>query len=215
MTHDNPITVETISPRIRTVTFANPPVNVVDPDTVGRLLDVVDELSNDEEVQVAIFTSGTPGLFYNHADLAQLDNLLAMATADSTPAWVELVTRLTNAPFISIASIRGRTASPPASPRSTRPQSSAPRPKSTGPPSHSSPTCGPPGPNSSNRPPGEASGPASPNSAHSSSRSGSTRSSSTSATTSASQSSSNHTHEQPRHGRGAEGKTEREAIRGI
>jgi enoyl-CoA hydratase/carnithine racemase len=35
--------------------------------------------------------------------------LMGLTNADSTPAWIDLVTRLTNAPFISIASIRGRT----------------------------------------------------------------------------------------------------------
>lgn len=32
-----------------------------------------------------------------------------MTGADGTPTWVDLVTRLTSAPFITIASIRGRT----------------------------------------------------------------------------------------------------------
>jgi enoyl-CoA hydratase/carnithine racemase len=103
------VTVETVSPKIRKVTFANPPVNVVGADAVVRLGEVVGELSRDEEVQVVIFTSSTPGYFFNHADLAQFDDLLGLVGTDSTPTWVELVTSLTNAPFISIASIRGRT----------------------------------------------------------------------------------------------------------
>jgi len=84
-------------------------VNVVGAGTVARLAEVVDQLSGDELVQVVVFTSSTPGYFFNHADLAQVGDLLAMVAAGSTPTWVELVTRLTNAPFIGIASIRGRT----------------------------------------------------------------------------------------------------------
>jgi enoyl-CoA hydratase/carnithine racemase len=103
------ITVETVSPKIRKVIFANPPVNVVGADAVTRLVEVVAELSRDEQVQVVIFTSSTPGYFFNHADLAQFDDLLGLVSADSTPTFIELVTSLTNAPFISIASIRGRT----------------------------------------------------------------------------------------------------------
>jgi enoyl-CoA hydratase/carnithine racemase len=101
--------IEIVAPKIRKVTFVNPPVNVVGADTVIQLLDVVDALSADEQVQVVIFDSGTPGYFFNHADLAQVADLLALSGADSAPTWVDLVTRLTGAPFISIASIRGRT----------------------------------------------------------------------------------------------------------
>ncbi|MFE1833426.1 enoyl-CoA hydratase/isomerase family protein [Streptomyces sviceus] len=109
MTQHSMFSIETVAPKIRRVTFTNPPVNVVDADTVIQLLAVVDELSKDEEVQVAVFDSGTPGYFFNHADLGQVPELLALNGADGTPTWVELVTRLSSAPFVSIASIRGRT----------------------------------------------------------------------------------------------------------
>ncbi|MGW0634971.1 enoyl-CoA hydratase/isomerase family protein [Nocardia salmonicida] len=101
--------IHTVTPNIRRVTFSNPPVNVVGADTVVQLLAVLDELSRDEQVRVVIFDSSTPGYFFNHADLAQMTELLGLKNADSTPTWIELVTRLTSAPFISIAAIRGRT----------------------------------------------------------------------------------------------------------
>jgi enoyl-CoA hydratase/carnithine racemase len=101
--------IETVAPKIRKVTFSNPPVNVVGADTVVELLEVLDELSADEQVQVVIFDSGVPGYFFNHADLNQVPELLGLTSAEGTPTWVDLVTRLTSAPFISIASIRGRT----------------------------------------------------------------------------------------------------------
>jgi enoyl-CoA hydratase/carnithine racemase len=109
MTQHSMFSIGTVAPKIRRVTFSNPPVNVVGADTVTQLVDVVDELSRDEQVQVAIFDSGTPGYFFNHADLGQVPELLALTGADGTPTWVDLVTRLTGAPFISIASVRGRT----------------------------------------------------------------------------------------------------------
>ena len=109
MTQHSMFSIETVAPKIRTITFSNPPVNLVGADTVAQLLEVVDELSRDEQVQVVIFTSSTPGYFFNHADLGQVTELLELTSADSTPMWIDLVTRLTNAPFISIASIRGRT----------------------------------------------------------------------------------------------------------
>lgn len=102
-------TIHTVAPNIRRVTFSNPPVNVVGADTVTQLLEVLDELSRDGETRVVIFDSSTPGYFFNHADLAQMTELLGLKNADSTPTWIELVTRLTSAPFVTIAAIRGRT----------------------------------------------------------------------------------------------------------
>src|SRR3954470_20248894 len=101
--------VETVTPKIRKVTFTNPPVNVVDAGTVAQLSDIVADMSRDEQVQVVIFDSGTPGYFFNHADLGQVPELLALNSADGVPTWVDLVTSLASAPFVSIASIRGRT----------------------------------------------------------------------------------------------------------
>jgi enoyl-CoA hydratase/carnithine racemase len=65
-------------------------------------------MSEDAQVQVAIFTSSTPDYFFNHFDLSQASEFPVLPDADSTPAWVDLVARLSKAPFISIASIRGR-----------------------------------------------------------------------------------------------------------
>jgi enoyl-CoA hydratase/carnithine racemase len=109
MTQHGMFSIQTVAPKIRKVTFSNPPVNVVGADTVVQLLEVLDELSRDEQVQVVVFDSATPGYFFNHADLGQVPELLASNGADGTPMFVELVTRLASAPFVTIASIRGRT----------------------------------------------------------------------------------------------------------
>lgn len=75
MTKRSMFSIETVAPKIRRVTFSNPPVNVVGADTVVvELLEVLEELSGDEQVQVVIFDSGTPGYFFNHADLGQVPN---------------------------------------------------------------------------------------------------------------------------------------------
>jgi len=108
MTQPSTISVEKLTPKICKITFSNPPVNVMVPETVYRLREVVDQLSDDPQVQVVVFTSNTPGFFINHFDLARAGELMAQ-DADATPAWIDLVERLSTAPFISIASIRGRT----------------------------------------------------------------------------------------------------------
>ncbi|HST82526.1 MAG TPA: enoyl-CoA hydratase/isomerase family protein [Kineosporiaceae bacterium] len=107
MTQSSTITSERLTPKIRKITFANPPVNLMVPETVSRLRDLVVEMSEDPQVQVVIFASSTPDYFFNHFDLTQASGFVG--PPDALPANVDLVLRLTKAPFISIASIRGRT----------------------------------------------------------------------------------------------------------
>ena len=106
MNQPSTISIERQTPKIRKITFSNPPANLIVPETVFRLHEVIEEMSEDPQVQVAIFTSSLPGFFFNHYDGTQA---LPLPGADSTPIWVDLVVRLSKAPFISIASIRGRT----------------------------------------------------------------------------------------------------------
>jgi len=107
MTQPSTISLERLTPNICKITFANPPVNLIIPETVSRLHEVVKELSEDAQVKVVIFTSSLPGYFFNHYDGNQA--LPDAPDADSIPTWVDFVVRLSKAPFISIASIRGRT----------------------------------------------------------------------------------------------------------
>jgi enoyl-CoA hydratase/carnithine racemase len=58
MTQPSTISVERPTSTICKIEFANPPVNLIVPETVFRLHEVVKELSEDEKVQVVIFTSG-------------------------------------------------------------------------------------------------------------------------------------------------------------
>jgi enoyl-CoA hydratase/carnithine racemase len=107
MTQPSTISVERLTPGIRKITFSNPPVNLIVGETVSRLVEVVTELSGDPQVQVVVFTSSTPGYFFNHFDLDRVADFMP-SDPEATPAWIELVVRLSTAPFISIASIRGR-----------------------------------------------------------------------------------------------------------
>ena len=103
------ITVEKVSAKVAKVIFANPPVNLIVPETVARLDQVIKELSEDEHVQVVIFTSSVAEYFYNHFDLTEIAGFQGAINADGTPVWTDLVIRLSKAPFISIGVIRGRT----------------------------------------------------------------------------------------------------------
>ena len=96
------------SPKVVTITFHNPPANVVTAETAVRLHEIVTELENDSDVQVVLFKSDVPDFFLNHFDLAAVDALPA-PQGDELPIWTDLVVRLSNAPYITVGSIRGRT----------------------------------------------------------------------------------------------------------
>ncbi len=111
MSKPGAVHVDMTNPKRAIVTFADPPANVIVPETVARLHEVVVALSTDERVQVVVFTSGTDGFFFNHFDLRQAARFPSTPGPDgaTVPMWVDLVIRLSKAPFVSIAKIRGRT----------------------------------------------------------------------------------------------------------
>lgn len=100
---------ERTSPQIAKITFANPPVNLIVGETVLRLIEIVTELATDPDIQVVVFDSATPDFFYNHFDLAAAADFPAPEDPDAVPAWTNLVLALSKAPYITIATIRGRT----------------------------------------------------------------------------------------------------------
>jgi len=112
MKHASTITVERATPKIVKIQFANPPVNLIIPETVTRLHEVVKELCEDENVHVVIFTSGIADYFYNHFDLTRMSEFpedLESSEVNGMSVWTDLVIRLSKAPFISLGAIRGRT----------------------------------------------------------------------------------------------------------
>ena len=109
MTEQSTIHYERTSPQVAKITFANPPVNLIAGETVLRLTGIVDELATDPDIQVVVFDSSVPDFFYNHFDLAAAADFPAPEDEKTLPVWTDLVLRLSKAPYISIATIRGRT----------------------------------------------------------------------------------------------------------
>jgi enoyl-CoA hydratase/carnithine racemase len=108
MSEQSTIHYERTSPQVAKITFANPPVNLIVGESVLRLTEIAGELANDPDIQVVVFDSATPGFFYNHFDLAAAD-FPAPEGEDAVPVWTDLVLKLSKAPYITIAAIRGRT----------------------------------------------------------------------------------------------------------
>ncbi len=103
------IRVENVSPEIRAIRFSNPPLNFIVPETLASLNEAVKQLSKDERVKVVVVTSDVPGFFINHFDMGEFPDFLSQFADNGKPMWVDLITNLANAPFVTIASIHGRT----------------------------------------------------------------------------------------------------------
>jgi enoyl-CoA hydratase/carnithine racemase len=98
------------SPGYVRVTFDNPPLNVMGPQFVLELRKIVNDLEADEQIKVVVFDSAVDGFFLNHSDfLAKLEDMTAIPQGPTgLEAWPDILVRLTRAPFVSIALIRGR-----------------------------------------------------------------------------------------------------------
>jgi enoyl-CoA hydratase/carnithine racemase len=80
------------------------------PEFVLQFRDIVTEIESDERLKVVIFESAVKGFFLNHSDfLAKLEDLTGIRQGPTgLEAWPDILVRLTRAPVVSIALIRGR-----------------------------------------------------------------------------------------------------------
>lgn len=92
------------------VTIDNPPINVMGPEMLRQLQEIVTALENDDHVKVVVFDSAVDDYFLNHSDFtARLEDLTSMpAGRTGLPPWPDFLVRLTRLPVASIALIRGR-----------------------------------------------------------------------------------------------------------
>jgi enoyl-CoA hydratase/carnithine racemase len=104
------LTVERVAPEYWRVTFDHPPINTTTAQTVAELSQLVDAIEADEALRVVVFTSANPEFFLAHYDTegdpAQTVSMAAGPTG--MHPWLDLTARLSRAPVVSIASIRGR-----------------------------------------------------------------------------------------------------------
>ena len=117
MNNQNDVTTNTAeirlarrSPTYWRVTFDHPPLNIFGPGTIPQLNEIITELETDKRVKVVVFDSAVEGFFLTHYDfLARLED-----TTDLPPGPTglqplpDMLVRLSRAPVVSIAAIRGR-----------------------------------------------------------------------------------------------------------
>jgi enoyl-CoA hydratase/carnithine racemase len=92
------------------VTFDHPPLNIFGPETIPQLNEIITELETDEHVKVVVFDSAVEGFFLTHYDfLAKLEDSASLPPGPTgLQPLPDMLVRLSRAPVVSIASIRGR-----------------------------------------------------------------------------------------------------------
>jgi enoyl-CoA hydratase/carnithine racemase len=98
------------SPAYWRVTFDHPPINTITATTVMELSALVDLIERDTQLNVVVFDSANPDFFLAHYDVENDPTRTAALPSGPTGMhpWLDLTARLSRAPVVSIASIRGR-----------------------------------------------------------------------------------------------------------
>src|SRR5215813_3502243 len=109
-TKTDQVTIDRSSPAYWRVTFNNPPLNLMGPEFVLEFREIMSAIESDVQVKVVVFDSAVEGFFLNHSDfLAKLEDLTSIPQGPTgLEAWPDILVRLTRAPVVTIASIRGR-----------------------------------------------------------------------------------------------------------
>lgn len=98
------------SPALWRVTLNNPPVNIFGPKSMPQMEEVIRAIETDRQVKVVIFESAIDGFFMTHYDFLSPAEDTARIPPGPTGLlpWPDQLVRLSRAPVVSIAKIRGR-----------------------------------------------------------------------------------------------------------
>ena len=98
------------SPHYWRVTLDHPPLNIFGPDTIPQLDEVITAIEKDQDVRVVVLDSAVEGFFMTHYDfLAKLEDTSSLPPGPTgLKPLPDMLVRLSRAPVVSIASIRGR-----------------------------------------------------------------------------------------------------------
>ena len=104
------IRIERRSPSYWRVTFDIPPLNIFGPRAIPQLNEIITAIETDQQVKVVVFDSAIDGFFLTHYDfLAPLDDSMRIPPGPTgLQALPDMLARLSRAPVVSIAAIRGR-----------------------------------------------------------------------------------------------------------
>jgi enoyl-CoA hydratase/carnithine racemase len=88
--------------------FDYPPFNVVDGDVFQALQDLLVRMETTQTLRVVVFESALPDFYLSHFDLTgRLGNVMSAIGPTGLPMLMDTFVRLTRAPVVSLARIRG------------------------------------------------------------------------------------------------------------
>ncbi|WP_216637558.1 enoyl-CoA hydratase/isomerase family protein [Mycobacterium asiaticum] len=90
------------------VTFDSPPINMVTPEILLELPELIDQMTAAPELRVVVFESANPDYFLNHYDTSRVAETPKGLGPTGYPLTVDTSIRLSRLPVVSIAKIRGR-----------------------------------------------------------------------------------------------------------
>ncbi|MEU7766199.1 enoyl-CoA hydratase/isomerase family protein [Nocardia sp. NPDC049190] len=110
MSTDTQFQVQEVSPSYWKVTFANGAINLIDPDTIEQLSDLITRIEQAPSLTAVVFRSANPDFFMAHWDmLADRSRVAAMKPAPSgLHPFADNVYRLAKVPAVTISEINGR-----------------------------------------------------------------------------------------------------------
>src|SRR5262245_62393177 len=103
-------TLDRRSPTYWRVTFDHPPINAITATTVSDLSELVALLEHHTQMNLIVIESPNPDFFLAHYDVENDPSKTAALGVGPTgmPAWIDVLVRLSRAPVVTVASIRGR-----------------------------------------------------------------------------------------------------------
>lgn len=90
------------------ITFDSPPINMVTPEILLELPELIDQMTAAPELRVVVFESANPDYFLNHYDTSRVAETPKGLGPTGYPLTVDTSIRLSRLPVVSIAKIRGR-----------------------------------------------------------------------------------------------------------
>jgi enoyl-CoA hydratase/carnithine racemase len=110
MSNQSQFQVHAVSSSYWKVTFENGPINLIDPDTIDQLGDLVTRMEEDPDLTVVVFQSANPDFFMAHFDL--LSDIQRVYTTAPGPTGLlphpDSLLRLSKVPALTISAIKGR-----------------------------------------------------------------------------------------------------------
>jgi enoyl-CoA hydratase/carnithine racemase len=102
------LTVDRSKPGRWTITFSNPPINMLEQPGIAALQQLMTQIENEESVKVFVIQSADPDYFMSHSDASKSSDSPHSFGPTGYAPWIDFVLRLSRVPVISIAKIRGR-----------------------------------------------------------------------------------------------------------